>query len=104
MKTFEEEKLKEALIKAYREKDDLEVPKLWAEQVMNHIRRLGPINKQSFLLQFQQLVWRFAPVACMLIVALVIYMIKVDFVPEYEIAEILMNDPVGFVLVEPAIT
>jgi hypothetical protein len=104
MKPFEEEKLKEAFIKAYRPKDDLGAPESWAEEVMNHIRRLGPLGpKPRFLMQFEQLLWHFAPVACVLIVALAIYMMRVDFVPEHEIAELFLNDPIGFVVIESAI-
>ena len=104
MKSFEEEKLKEALINAHRTRDDLEPPGRWAEEVMNHIRRLEPVElKQGFLMQFEHLVWHFAPVVCVLIVALAFYIIRMDFVPEYEIAEVIIDNPIGFVLVGTAI-
>jgi hypothetical protein len=104
MKSFEERKLMDALIKAYRRQDHLEASESWVQEVMNHIRRLGPLDpKPRFLMQFEQLLWHFAPVACVLIVALAIYMMRVDFMPEHEIAKLFCNDPIGFAVIESAI-
>lgn len=104
MKSTEEERLRALLTKAYLSKEGGTIDEFWVQRVMDDIQRLGPFDsRQSFLMQFEKLVWRFAPVACVLIIALALYIMRVDFVPEYEIAQILINDPVGFVLIEPAI-
>ena len=87
-------KLTEALAAAYREKEGAEVDELWQIRVMNHVRRLDPIRSEALSFKlFEQYVWRFAAVACLLILMLAVVLIRGEFIPEYEIAQAFMEDP-----------
>jgi hypothetical protein len=101
MQSIEEERLKKAFVETYYAKEAADAHTLSAAKVMSHIRRLGP--KTNFLAQFESLVWRFAPVVCILIVALAVCMMRIDFVSEHEINTILINDPVEFFLIEDSV-
>ena len=104
MKSTEWERLKKALAEAHHAKEMTDVHELWNTRVMSHIRRLGSLGpKTNFLAQLEALVWRFAPVACILIVALAVCMMRIDFVSEHAIATMLINDPVEFVLIEQSV-
>ena len=88
-------KMKEALSAAYREKDRVDTDGLWQVKVMSHIRSLGPLGSQAnFSTLFSRFVWQFAPVACLLIVALTVALVNLDYSPEYEITVAFMIDPV----------
>ncbi|UCG14329.1 MAG: hypothetical protein JSU72_07690 [Deltaproteobacteria bacterium] len=68
---------------------------------MGRIRNLGPIEaKPSFLLMFEQLVWRLAPVTCLLILGLTLLLSSVSFTPEYEAVQLLMNGTEELTLVQ----
>lgn len=101
MKPFKEkdEKLKKALMTAYHAKEKAGVGEGWQMNVMNRIRNLGPLPEQtdSFAL-FGQTVWRLAPAACVLIIALTLFLVKLDFIPEYELVNSLMSNPAEFTL------
>ena len=104
MRSAEWGKLKKAFAEAYHAKEMTDVDALWDIRVMGHIRKLGPLGPMTnLLMQFEALVWRFAPIACILIVALAVCMTRIDFVSENEIAAILINDPVEFVLIEHSV-
>lgn len=95
----DQEKLKKTLTAAYYEKERASVNERWQIRVMSHVRSLGPLNaKTSYLEFFEGFVWRFAPVACLLILVLAIILTKLDFVSEYEIAKAFMEDPLDFSL------
>ena len=95
----DQEKLKKTLTAAYYEKEKAAVNELWQIRVMSHVRSLGPLNvKTNYLELFEGFVWKLAPVACLLILALTIILTKLDFVSDYEIAKALMEDPLDFSL------
>ncbi len=95
----DQEKLKKTLTAAYYEKEKTAVNKRWQIRVMSHVRDLGPLNvKTNFLELFEGFVWKFAPVVCLLILALTIILTKLDFVSDYEIAKAFMEDPLDFSL------
>ena len=88
-------KIREALSTAYREKETVHTGELWETRVMGHIRSLGaPVSPANFYALFSRFVWRFAPVACLLIVALTVALVNLDYSPEYEITAAFMTDPV----------
>lgn len=94
-------KLKKVLIRAYYEKEKPEVDELWQMRVMSHIRSLGPLSSRtSYFMLFEQSVWRLAPVACALILVLAAVIIKLDFIPDYEMVKMFIDDPVEFTFVE----
>ncbi len=80
------EALKRILRRAYHEKENLEVGEQWQLNVMRRIRDLGPIkSRPDFFMLFEQLVWRVTPATCLLIIALVIIFLDLDFSPQYEV-------------------
>ena len=94
-------KLKELLIRAYHEKEKPEIDELWQVRVMSHIRSLGPISsRKRYFMLFEQSVWRLAPVTCLLILVLAVFLIKLDFIPDYEMAKLFIDDPLEFIFVE----
>ena len=101
MKSFEKhmERLKKAFITSYHAKEKTEVGEEWQMSVMNRIRRLGPLPARAdYFTLFGQTVWRFAPVACVLILVLAISLIKLDFIPESEAAKIFFTNPVEYTI------
>ena len=88
-------KIRETLGVAYREKKPVPTGELWETRVMGHIRSLGaPVPAASFSTIFGRFVWRFAPVACILIVVLTIGLANLDYAPEYELTTTFMTDPI----------
>lgn len=94
-------KLENTLIKAYREKEKPKVSEQWEMNVMQHIRSLGalPFKTSPFEL-FEQFGWRFAPAVCVLIALLTFWMVKLDFVPEDEMARLSIEQPIEVSYVE----
>ena len=91
-------KIREALAAAYRENEPVSADELWDTRVMGHVRSLVvPVSASSasFSVFFGRFVWRFAPVACILIVALTIGLANLDYTPEYEITASFMTDPIA---------
>ena len=92
-------KLKKALASAYREKENAEVGDLWRVKVMEHIRNLDPFHTQSSYLDlFQRLVWQLVPVACVLLLILGMVLSQVDFMTDYIIAKMFIEDPANYSL------
>jgi len=94
-------KLKDLFIRAYHEKGKPEVGELWQMRVMSHIRSLGPVSsRRRYSMLFEQSVWRLAPVTCVLILVLAVFLIKLDFIPDYEMVKLFIDDPVEFTFVQ----
>jgi hypothetical protein len=49
---------------------------------------------------FEQSIWRLAPVTCLLILTLVAFLLTLDFMPDYEMARLFVNDQIRFTLVQ----
>jgi hypothetical protein len=102
MKTIKQEghvKLRKALASAYREKENAEVGDLWQVKVMEHIRNLDSFCAQpGYLDLFQRLVWQLVPVACVLVFILGIVLSRVNFIPDYEMAKMFIEDPANYSL------
>jgi len=94
-------KLENTLIKAYREKEKPKVSEQWEMSVMQHICSLGVLPfKTSPLELFGQFAWRFAPAVCVVIALLTFWMVKLDFVPEDEMARLSIEQPIEASYVE----
>lgn len=92
-------KVREALALAYHEKVKVEVDDKWKVRVMGHIQSLGPLSPHiSYFELYQRFVWRLAPVACVLLVALSVAIAKMDFFSDYELAKIFTVDPADVIL------
>ena len=97
----EPEALRKILRRAHQEKENVEIGDRWQQEVMGRIRTMGPIEaKASFLLMFEQLVWRCAPVTCLLILGLTMLLSSVSYAPEDEAVQLLMNGTEELTLVQ----
>ena len=95
----------ESLIKtlrvAYHEKEKIQVGDQWQAKVMRHVRGIRQIrSKKIFFEQFGDALWRFAPVACALILILGIVIVKFHMIPDYEMARLVANDPLEYGLLQ----
>lgn len=102
---MDEKKIRQVLSKAYFEKENREIPNRWQQNVMNRIRILEHSNNKldreiSFSALFEQYLWKFAPIACVLALILSIYIFQADFQAEYEMAKLFIDDPLEFNLIQ----
>ena len=88
----EDEIMKAILRKAYREKENIQVGDQWQQEVMRRVRELGALQPTpSFPEMLEQLVWRLAPVTCLLIFGLTVLFAVSDFTSGYEVFQLLNN-------------
>ena len=89
------DRIRKALAAVYYEKEKGEVGGHWQSRVMGQIQTLGPLNiTGNYFELFGRLLWRLSPVVCVLVLVLSIALFSIDFVPGYEIAGWLTEDPV----------
>jgi len=94
-------RLKEVLADAHLEKEKMEIEEHWRERVMIHIRSKVPRpSKADYFEALGRFVWKWSPVACALVLLMAGAAIQFDFLPEYEIAKILMEEPIDMSLLE----
>jgi len=94
-------KLEQALVGAYHQKESAEPDDFWEMRVMSHIRSLGPLNSEpGYFIIFDQFVWRFAAAACVLVLILSLYAFQTGIQPEYELANLFMDDSAELTFVE----
>ena len=102
MKKIHFNKVGIALGAAFREKEKTEVGEVWQSRLMDHIRSLGPLYpKANFIEHFQRFVWQLAPYTCALIFLLSAVVVRLDFVSDYELSEMFVEDPTNFSLLSP---
>jgi len=95
------ERLKEVLVPAYRERDRREVGERWLQKVMGTIRSMESVRPaDGFFRLMGDTVWRFAPVACGILLVLAGLILKFYRVPGEEISRMALDDPVGFSVIE----
>lgn len=79
---------------AHQEKEKIQVTDNWQMRVMSLIRdKAGNDFGISFYDLFQQFVWRLVPVTCVLALLLGILLTQVDFLSDYEMVKLFINDP-----------
>ncbi|MFC1884830.1 hypothetical protein ACFL2O_08670 [Thermodesulfobacteriota bacterium] len=94
-----QEKIMNALISVYGDRERATVGDGWQGRVMASIRRLNDVKPRlAFLDAFEGLVWRFAPVAAVLIVLLTVGIGQLDFFSDFELAKILSFESADFSL------
>lgn len=94
-------KLENVLKLAFREKGETKPSEQWQQNVMSHIQNLGPFHGHTNYFElFEKFVWRFAPIACVLIFMLTFCIMNLDFIPEYEIARLFEENPIEFSYIE----
>ena len=90
----EQNKVISAFKTAYLEKEKIHVSENWQTGVMNLIREApGNDFRSGFFDLFQQFVWRLVPVTCILALLLGILLTRIDFVSDYEMSKLFINDP-----------
>ena len=88
----EHEVVKAILRKAYREKENVEVGDQWQQKAMRRVQNLGALQPTpSFPEMLEQLVWRLAPVTCLLILGLTVLFAVSDFTSGYEVFQLVKN-------------
>lgn len=94
-------RLESALKRAFRGTKKVEANNHWQQNVMHHVRTVGPLNATTnYSDLLEQFLWRFAPVACVLIVVLAVFIINLGLVPEYEVVKLFVEDPIEFSYVQ----
>jgi hypothetical protein len=83
-----QEILHKILRRAYFEEKNTEIDDRWQAETMRRIRVLGPLQlPANYFTVFEQLVWRLAPVFCILILLLTAGILKFGFISESEMAK-----------------
>jgi hypothetical protein len=94
-------KIREALARTYQEKEKGVMHNLQVAGVMSHVRRLGlPQTRAGYVDFFEPFVWKLAPVACALVLILAAVVFQTDFLADYEMAKVLMEDPLESSMVQ----
>ena len=75
----ENESLKTAFRDAYSAKGTEETRHEWQPQTMSRIRQIGPLRPVAgFWRAFESMVWRLAPVSCLLVLALALFFVNME--------------------------
>ena len=94
-------RLESVFKRAFRDKEKAKPSEHWQQNMMSHVRSLEPLNATTNYFElFEQFVWRFAPVACVLIIMLTFCIVNLDLVPEYEVVKLFVEDPIEFSYVQ----
>ena len=95
-------KVEDALKVAHCRDKGPEVRPEWRSNVMRRIRLLDEEKRipVSSLFFPDQLVWRFAGIACLIAGIFLVYSLFAGSSLESQIAEVFMDDPAGFVLAQ----
>jgi hypothetical protein len=88
------DKVIDAMKTAYQAREAVDVDSRWQQNVMRDIRRLGPLSPATGEATFlAQLLWRAAPAVCMLILIISVFIINLNFVSDFELGNMLSEDP-----------
>jgi hypothetical protein len=75
----ENESLKTALREAYLAKGMGETGEEWQSRAMRRIRQIGPLRPAAgFWPAFESMVWRLAPVSCLLVLVLAFFFMNME--------------------------
>jgi hypothetical protein len=79
-----EVKIRKMLSDAYWGKEDLSIDNGWQDKLMSRIREMGSVpTKALFWPAFEQLVWRIAPVTCVMVVAVTAVLVRLYITTQY---------------------
>lgn len=86
-------KVQQALSSAYKAGEKIEVGDVWEDRVMVRIRGLGPLTSRlGFMALFERYVWRFAPVAALILLLLVgVLYQQMNFLSDCEMARVFVE-------------
>ncbi|MBN1848619.1 MAG: hypothetical protein JW932_08540 [Deltaproteobacteria bacterium] len=91
-------KIKKMLTVAYYEKETVEIGESWKSRVMASIQDLRPSHQVDFIEVFQRILWRLVPVACGLIILLGIAVSQMNLISDYELVDMMFEDPADYSL------
>lgn len=92
------EKLQQTLKEAYLLRDNVRTGPEWEKRVMSRVREIGPLNPGQGWVDFiEGCFWRFAPVACILILVLSVALVfQFDAIAEAEMAKTFLEGSVDY--------
>lgn len=96
------DKIEKALKAVYRQRGEAAPPSLdprWRADILRQIRTLRPDTDPPVLWLFQQYIWRLAPVACALILAMGLWMMQTGLNPELDLVALFLDNPVSINLI-----
>jgi len=91
-------KIQKALSIAFLQKENMSVNDHWRLKVMGCIRTSGLYPNTSYAELLQRLVWKLTPVTIAMAIIFLFVITQIDFVSDYEIARILVEDPIEYSL------
>lgn len=97
------QQLQNALRAAYsqRKRVEVDLDSRWQMDTMRDIRRIGPLNVQENVFQFfDRFVWRFATVACAIVLILSVYAGFTGWNPVDEVAAQFLSNPIEFTVAQ----
>ncbi|MBI9075347.1 MAG: hypothetical protein JEZ02_08050 [Desulfatibacillum sp.] len=95
------EKTRLILSAVYKGREEANLSPQWQGQVMDVIRALpAKAVLKKTTIKLERTVWRLAPVACVLIVAMAVVLLSQDFSPQYGLIEAMMDDSVDTLLAQ----
>ncbi|GBC63687.1 hypothetical protein DENIS_4685 [Desulfonema ishimotonii] len=100
MKKLNHENLRKVLATTYMEKEKAGMGDGWQSEVMRQVRIPEATATDMHFELFSRFVWRFAATACVFAVLLSAYAFQNGFQTEYELAQLLIGDPLGFSLAQ----
>ncbi len=74
----ENESLKKTFREAHAAKGRGEAGGEWQSQAMRRIRQIGPLRPAAFWPAFESLVWKLAPVSCVLVLVLTFFFMNME--------------------------
>jgi hypothetical protein len=96
------DKIENVLKAVYRHRGEAAPQSLdpqWRASVLRQIRTLRPDGEPPLVWLFQQYIWRLAPVACALILALGFWMTQTGLNPELDLVALSLDNPVSVNLI-----
>lgn len=90
-------RLWKVLAVTYREREKAGEEGHWQEAVMNRVLALGPYyNGNGYLELFEGFVWRYVPVAGILILVLAAALLRLDILPDYSLVQYFVEDSLNY--------
>ena len=88
-------KVEEALKAVYRSEEAIPDSPAWESKVMQAVRRSAKVAPMKYFdpEAFRHLVWRFAVVTCLVVLALTVYTVSSDFGSASEVTKVFFEDP-----------
>ena len=95
------EKIQKVLSTAFLQKENMAFNDNWRMKVMGRIRTSELYPNISYAELLQRLVWKLSPVSIAIAIIFLFVIAQIDFVSDYEIARILVEDPIEYSLFTP---